>query len=99
MVSLTTTPYEELVIGLVTKGRTPEEIMGFSATPEAQHRVEELIAKEHAGTITAEESSELDSHMQFNHLVILLKARAVEMQHPGRSRELQGRLGKQPFKP
>jgi hypothetical protein len=82
MASLTTTPtpYEELVIGLVTEGRTPEEIIAFRATPEAQRRVEELIAKEHAGTITAEESSELDSHMQFNHLVILLKARATEMQ-------------------
>ena len=37
MASLTTTPYEELVIGLVTEGRTPEEIMEFRATPEAQH--------------------------------------------------------------
>ena len=80
MASLSTTPYEELVIGLVTEGRTPEEIMTFRATPEAQRRVEELIAKEHAGTLTVEESVELDSHMQFNHLVILLKARAAEIQ-------------------
>jgi hypothetical protein len=80
MTSLTTTPYEELVIGLVIESRAPEEIMAFRATPEAQSRVEELIAKEHAGTITAEESSELDSHMQFDHLVILLKARAAEIQ-------------------
>jgi len=29
MPSLTTTPYEELIIGLVTEGRTPEEIMAF----------------------------------------------------------------------
>jgi hypothetical protein len=42
MASLTTTPtpYEELVIGLVTEGRTPEEIIAFRATPEAQRRVE-----------------------------------------------------------
>jgi hypothetical protein len=79
MVPVTATPYEELVIGLVTEGRTPEDIIAFRATPEAQRRVEELIAKEHAGTITAEESAELDSHLQFNHLVILLKARAAEM--------------------
>ena len=80
MASLTATPYEELVIGLVTAGRTPEKIIAFRATPEAQRRVEALIAKEHAGTITAEESSELDSHLEFNHLVILLKARAAELQ-------------------
>ena len=80
MASLTTTPYEELIIGLVTEGRTSEEIIAFRATPEAQRRVKELIGKEHAGTVTAEESSELDSHMQFNHLVILLKARAAEIQ-------------------
>jgi hypothetical protein len=80
MASLIATPYEESVIRLVTEGRTPEEIIAFRAAPEAQRRMEELIAREHAGTITVEEVTELDSHMQFNHLVILLKARAAEMQ-------------------
>jgi hypothetical protein len=73
------TPFEELVIDLVTEGRTPEQILSFRATPKAQRRLEELIAKEHAGSISERETAELDSYMQFNHLVILLKARAAEM--------------------
>jgi hypothetical protein len=73
------TPFEELVIDLVTEGRTPEQILSFRATPKAQRRLEELIAKEHSGSISGPETAELDSYMQFNHLVILLKARAAEM--------------------
>ena len=73
------TPFEELVIGLVTEGRSPDQISSIQAPAEATQRVEDLVAKEHAGIITAEEKAELDSHMQFNHLVILLKARAIEL--------------------
>ena len=73
------TPFVELVIGLVTEGRSPDEISSIQAPAEATQRVEDLVAKEHPGTISAEEKAELDSHLQFNHLVILPKARAIEL--------------------
>ena len=52
--------------------------MSFRAAPEAERRLEELVAKEHTGTITQREGDELESHLEFNHLIILLKARAAE---------------------
>lgn len=71
--------FEQLVSDLVVDSRSPADILAIQPTPEAQARVSELIEKEHCGSITKEESNELDSHMHFNSFVSRLKARAKSM--------------------
>ena len=56
------------------KQPTPEEIANFKVSPQAQTRLQNLLEKNRAGTITVEENSELDIYEQLDQLMILLKA-------------------------
>lgn len=56
---------------------SPQEIMKFSPTPEMQVRASELLEKNRAGSLTKQEAEELDEYTRINHLVTMLKARAL----------------------
>lgn len=53
------------------------EVMHFGPTPAMQTRVDELLEKNRAGTITAADTKELDEYMRINHLITMLKSRAL----------------------
>jgi hypothetical protein len=53
------------------------EVVRFGPTPAMQARVDELLEKNRAGTLTAADTKELDEYMRINHLITLLKARAL----------------------
>lgn len=71
------TAFEELVSYLAEKA-TPEEILAFEASEDAQSRAEELLAHNSEGTLTLDERLELEQMLHFDRLVSALKAKALE---------------------
>ena len=69
--------YQE-VIDFLIKRPTPEEIIAFKVSPQAQAQLEVLLAKNRSATINPMELVELDVYEQLDHLMILLKARALK---------------------
>jgi len=72
------TTYTE-VLDFLIKQPTLEEIAKFKVSPQAQTRLQNLLEKNRAGTITVEENSELDIYEQLDQLMISLKARAYSV--------------------
>jgi hypothetical protein len=56
---------------------SPEALMTFGPTPEMQVRVNELLEKNRAGQLSPKENEELDEYVRVDHLITLLKARAL----------------------
>jgi hypothetical protein len=76
---MATTPvYFEMVDFMINKN-TPEEILDWHPSEEAEERVRDLIAKEHDGAITEQERLELDDQMNLEHIMRLIKARAIQV--------------------
>lgn len=67
--------YEE-VIEFIAAGTSPKNIVAFRPSEEVRERVADLIHREKLGTLTPDEKSELDHHMQLELLMRLAKARA-----------------------
>lgn len=68
--------YEELIDYLAQKA-TPEEIIAFRASEAAQARAEELLERNEEGTLSLDESLELEQMRHFDGIVSVLKARAL----------------------
>ena len=64
------------IIDFLAAGTTPAALISFRPSQEAQRRVSELIARRNEGTITTEESQELDDFLELEHVLIMAKARA-----------------------
>jgi hypothetical protein len=67
------------VLDFLIKQPTPEQIAKFKVSTQAQTRLEDLLEKNHNGTISQAENSELDIYEQLDQLIILLKARAYSV--------------------
>jgi hypothetical protein len=67
--------YQE-VLDFLIKRPTPEEIITFKVSPQAQTRLQELLEKNCSGSLSSMEVAELDVYEQLEHMMILLKARA-----------------------
>ncbi len=67
--------YEE-IIDFIAGGNTPEAVAAFKPSKYARARVTELLAREKAEGLNAEEKAELDHYAQLEHLMRLAKARA-----------------------
>ncbi|MBX3059233.1 MAG: hypothetical protein KF770_22420 [Anaerolineae bacterium] len=68
--------YREVLDFLVSKP-SPGEVVKFAPPPEVQAHVSKLLEKNREGMLTMAEESELDEYMRINHLVTMLKARAL----------------------
>jgi hypothetical protein len=66
--------YDDLV-DLLAKSVPIEELLEFQLSSEKQQRLDHLLDRNRDGSLTADESAELDSFEQFEYLVRLLKAR------------------------
>ena len=73
-----TKAYEE-VIDFIAGGNTPEAVVAFRPSEAAHARVRDLLARERADGLNAEEKSELDHYLQLEHLMRLVKARARQL--------------------
>jgi hypothetical protein len=69
--------YQE-VLDFLIKRPTPEEIITFKVSLHTQTQLQALLEKNRYGSLTPMELAELDVYEQLEHLMILLKARAME---------------------
>jgi hypothetical protein len=65
------------ILEFLASGPTPEALMAFGPTPEMQARVNELLEKNRAGRLAPKENQELEEYVRVDHLLTLLKARAL----------------------
>ena len=64
------------VIDFIVSRASPEALLQFRPSEANQRRVSELIESDHNGTLSPEETSELDDFVQLEHLLIMAKAQA-----------------------
>ena len=69
--------YQE-VLDFLIKRPTPEDIIAFKVSHQAQSRLEELLSRNRSSTLNSMELAELDVYEQLEHMMILLKARAFK---------------------
>ncbi len=67
--------YEEIV-DFLAAGISPRALITFRPSDAARARVADLLEREKADGLTAEETSELSHYLQLEHLMRLAKARA-----------------------
>ena len=65
------------ILSFIANGPTPEQLMAFRPTPEMQARLDELLDKSRADTLSDLERRELEEYERIEHIVIMLKARAM----------------------
>ena len=71
--------YDEL-LDLLTDSADVQRVLAFRLSSSQQERLDILLEKNREGTLTAEETAELDTFERFEHLVCLLKARVLQKQ-------------------
>ena len=80
-----TRAYEEIVNFIA--GTSPREVSEYRPSEESRSRVADLISLEKTRGLTPEETSELNTYLQLEHLMRLAKARArqhLDAELPGR---------------
>lgn len=75
MSSIDSAPAFEGFLELLANNADPAQILGFRLQEENQRRLDELLVKNRANTLTDKERSELESFEQLEHVVRLLKAK------------------------
>jgi hypothetical protein len=71
--------YDEL-LDLLADSADGHRVLDFRLSSLQQERLDSLLDKNREGTLTAEETAELDTFERFEHLVRLLKARVLQKQ-------------------
>ncbi len=71
--------YDDL-LDLLAESADVNRVLAFRLSGAKQARLDDLLEKNREGTLTDEESSELDAYEQFEHLVRLLKTRLLQQQ-------------------
>ena len=71
-----TTQIQDEVLDFLLSAPTPEEIVVFHASREAQDRLRYLLEVNRNGTISSSEVAELDEAEHINYMIMMLKAKA-----------------------
>ncbi|MGH9842245.1 MAG: hypothetical protein ACREEM_26135 [Blastocatellia bacterium] len=71
-------PIVDEMIDFLANGPTPKQIIAHKASPALQVRLEDLLDKNREAGLTEEEKTEMEAFRQVNHVMILLKARAMQ---------------------
>lgn len=74
--------YDEPLDYLVEKA-TPQEILAFQASPEAQAYAQDLLERQSAGELAPDEAQILGRMAQFERLMSVLKAKALRSLQAG----------------
>ncbi len=67
------------IIDFIAAGTTPQAIVDYRPSPEAQQRVADLMAREREGGLSPEQQSELDHFMDLEHILRMAKGRARQI--------------------
>ncbi len=70
--------YLEL-IDFIAGGTTPEQVIAFRPSAEAQQRVEQLIRRAKEDCLAPDEQAELDHFFHLEHILRVAKARAEQI--------------------
>jgi hypothetical protein len=70
------TPVYLEVVDSVAAGPTPDRIASFHPSDAGRERVMDLLQRQKTGELLPQEEAELDDHVQLEHLMRLIKARA-----------------------
>ncbi|PZO38966.1 MAG: hypothetical protein DCF17_13855 [Shackletoniella antarctica] len=62
------------ILNFLASQPTPEQVAAFRPAAAMQTRLRHLLSRSDKGTLTPEESQELDEYENIEHLIILLKA-------------------------
>ena len=73
--------YEDIV-DFIAAGTTPQNVIAFRPSEVARKRVWDLVAREKTGSLSQEETSELDHYLQLEHIMRMAKARAQRFAQP-----------------
>jgi hypothetical protein len=76
MAVLQRTPYQDFA-EFMTSSPTLEQIAHYRLSDESEARISYLLEANREGTITPEETDELDDYTRLEHIVRLVKIRAV----------------------
>src|SRR3954467_4276555 len=76
-------PFYLEIIDFIAAGTTPQSVIDYRPSQEAQGRVENLILREKEGQLSPEEKSELDHFMDLEHIMRMAKARARQILQSG----------------
>ncbi len=68
------------LLDILTESANAERLLAFRLSDPLQRRLDTLLEKNREGTLTDEETAELDTYERFEHLVRLLKARVLQQQ-------------------
>jgi len=79
-----TTPAYFEIIDFIAAGTTPDAVVHFRPSPEAQRRVAELVEREKGTRLSSEEKAELDHFMELEHIMRMAKARARQILSSGK---------------
>jgi hypothetical protein len=71
------TVYDEFLTWVMDKA-TPKEVLAFQVSEAAQERARELLERQDDDALTPDEAVELEEMRQFDRLMSLLRARALE---------------------
>lgn len=81
MSSIESAPAFEGLLELLANNADPEQVLGFRLPEDNQRRLDELLTKNRANTLTDKERSELESFEHVEHVVRLLKAKIYGRQN------------------
>ncbi len=70
--------YLEL-IDFIARGSTPEQVLAFRPSADAQERIEALLARAKEDRLSPDEQAELDHFFQLEHILRVAKARAEQI--------------------
>ena len=70
-----TIAYEE-ILDFIAAGTTPQGIVDFKPSEATRSRVWELVHRQKSVALSEEESTELESYLQLEHLMRMAKAKA-----------------------
>lgn len=68
----------EALIEHLLKTASPQQMLEFYPTEEADERARFLLEANNAGTLSPDERQELDQMLQVNRLITLMKAKALQ---------------------
>jgi hypothetical protein len=67
------------IVDFIATGTTPQAVVDYHPSADAQQRVAELIERDKDGNLSSEEKAELDHFMDLEHILRMAKARARQI--------------------
>ena len=67
------------IIEFIAHGTTPQAVVDYRPSLEAQRRVADLIAREKEGGLSPEEQAELNHFLDLEHILRMAKGRARQL--------------------